>query len=468
MRLSHKQKALALKLFGTDRLTARQFKQAMDDRKEASKEAFREASDADLLALAESVTELRKESQRYHVGPCPMGGCSSSDDGFFVDTSSNIGGCRRCAWEKSGQGAGPIGFIASLYHLSAFEARDHILGREISVMLPKVEMKKRTIRQKAERERLDFSEFMQWSRNNLISDSRLAQWAFDHFGQRGIQKHTLYHFGVGVALQWGKPFVTVPFCSNVDLVCCAVRLRQAGCKKSMTGSIFQDVSFGLNSVQGHEIGVIVEGEVNALSIWQVLDSLGIQADVLSIGSESAFRHSTEQIIRSHLKAVRSVIVWADKEKVGREARAIIANVRPDLAIGVLYSKEKPDKKGKIDANDLLISGHLSSVLTYVLQTAKPNAGNAVMPPAQTSEVLPDEHALSGKDELLCWCGFIVEEVGTEEAHTLYLQAEELYISGTMSDLFAHYEKIKKLRKPLSQASFDLSDVAKKKEAFDYV
>ena len=58
MRLSYKQKQLAITLFGTDRLTMRQFNQLMNERKEASKRAYEEANDVDLLNLASTYTVL--------------------------------------------------------------------------------------------------------------------------------------------------------------------------------------------------------------------------------------------------------------------------------------------------------------------------------------------------------------------------------------------------------------------------
>lgn len=476
MRLSVKQKKLATKLFGSDRLTRRQFRRAMDELKEANEKAYDEANEADLLALAESHTEMRKESFRYHVGPCPMPACSSSDDGFFVDISENIGGCRRCTWETNGQGSGPVGFIASLRGLENWEARDYILGREISVTLPKVEFKKRQVKAKKEGERLDFSKAMQKARHNLSSNDDLAAWGRSYFSNRGIGEAALEHYGVGVMLQWGRAFVAMPFYSNTDLVLCGVGLRTLGSKKkkSLKGSIFKDVCFGLNAIQGHKIGVIVEGEVNALSIWQELERLGVRADVLSVGTESAFKHSIEHLVRSHLKQAKTLLVWADKEQIGHEARAIVASVRPDLAIGVLHSKEQISRKGKIDANDLLLAGHLGAVLKQVLPVERtqnePSADNAVTNDVLISKNKPIKAALSDADciqamdatltvmlgsteveqgqaarhELLLLCSHETERIGTQEADIMYRQAESICQLGTLTALFEHLEQMRAL------------------------
>jgi len=264
MRLSKKQKELSVKLFGSDRLTRRQFSRAMDElkeaRKEASQAAYEEANEADLLALAEANTEMRKESQRYQVGPCPMPNCQSSDDGFFVDTSGNIGGCRRCLWEKNGQGAGAVGFIASLLTLEPYEARDYILGREISVM----------------------------------------------------------------------------------------------------------------------------------------------------------------------------------------------------AIAVLHSREKKGQKGKIDANDLLLAGQLGTLLSHLLANAVTTREFA---PTVPTTKAPNEVAWYGvetaSDELLLFCGFIADDVGTDEALILYKQAEGIYMTQTATDLFNHYKMMKRLTTSHTQAKLPI-------------
>lgn len=374
MALSKKQKELSLRLFGSDRLTRRQFNRAMEELKEASKEAFIEANEVDILDLASSYSQLKKVSMRYRAGPCPMINCKSKDDGFFVDTSRNIAACRRCQWQENGQGAGPVGFIANRHTLSVHDARDYILGREVSVTLPKIEIKRRVEKIKQERERQDFSEFMQWARGNLASNNGLADWGYGYFESRGIATRTVNHFGLGVITQWGKPFVALPFYSNKDQILCGVRLRASGGKrarKSVKGSIFQDVSFGLDTIVGHELAVIAEGEFNAMSIWQALDSLSVAADVLSVGSESALSHSSGQMIKAHLKAAKSLIVWADKVTKGDEVRQAIARIRPELTTIVLHSKEVSVGAGKTDANDLLLAGNLTALMTHVLPMVEP-------------------------------------------------------------------------------------------------
>lgn len=468
MGLSKKQKELSLRLFGSDRLTRRQFNRAMEELKEASCEAFVEANESDMLDLASSYSQLKKVSMRYHAGPCPMAGCTSSDDGFFVDTSLNIAACRRCQWQENGQGAGPVGFIANKYTLSAHEARDYILGRSVNVTLPKIEIKKRTEKVEPVRERQDFSDFMQWARENLASSNGLADWGYGYFSGRGIAVQTINHFGLGVLTQWGKPLVALPFYSNEDRILCGVRLRGSGGKwarKSVKGSTFQDASFGLDTIVGHQLAVITEGGFNALSIWQTLQGLGVAADVLSVGSEGALKRTSSRIVQRNLKAAKSLIVWADKVTKGDEVRQAIARVRPDMAVIVLHSKEVSGKKGKTDANDLLLAGHLSALMRHVLPMIAPQ--EEVYNVDDTGGPIEQENELSASEELLYACGVITEQVGTEEALKLYREAEDLYMDAPLCDLFAHYEKMEQLTKQLHQTSFDLTDVKGEQEKQEY-
>lgn len=468
MRLSKKQKELSRRLFGSDRLTRRQFDRAMSELKEASKEAFIEANEVDMLDLASSYTQLKKVSMRYHAGPCPMTGCASSDDGFFVDTSGNMAACRRCQWQNNGQGAGPVGFIANKHTLSVHDARDYILGRSVSVTLPKIEIRKRVEKVKHSRERLDFSDFMRWARDNLTSNSGLADWGNGYFESRGIAARTVNHFGLGVITQWGKPFVALPFYSNTDQVLCGVRLRASSGKwtrKSVKGSVFQDTTFGLDTIVGHQLAVITEGGFNALSIWQVLDSLSVPADALSVGSEGALKRTSERIVKRNLRAAKSLIVWADKVTKGDEVRQAIARIRPDLTVIVLHSKEIQGRKGKTDANDLLVQGHLAALITHVLPMIAPSS--KVYSTDNAARPIKEDEELTASSELLIACGYLAEKIGGDEGHKLYLEAEDLYMDGVVCDLFAHYEKMEQVSKQLYQASFDLTGIKGEPEKKEY-
>jgi hypothetical protein len=90
--------------------------------------------------------------------------------------------------------------------------------------------------------------------------------------------------------------------------------------------------------------VLCEGEINAMSVWQVTAG-GV--DVLSLGSESA--HLSEAAIRAILRYDR-VIVWVDKAEVAKRCMAALP--------GAVGFKSPYDK----DASDWLQADHLAEIL----------------------------------------------------------------------------------------------------------
>ena len=91
--------------------------------------------------------------------------------------------------------------------------------------------------------------------------------------------------------------------------------------------------------------VIVEGEINAMSIWQVAHTSKV--DVLSLGSES--QRLTQPMI-DHANKYRAIILWLD----ANERAAKNAHLLPDA-----YTFHSPNGQ---DANDLLQAGKLGGTL----------------------------------------------------------------------------------------------------------
>lgn len=92
--------------------------------------------------------------------------------------------------------------------------------------------------------------------------------------------------------------------------------------------------------------IICEGEINAMSIWQVAGDTNLH--VLSMGSESA---KLSDAMVAYAKRYRNVIVWADKSNVARELQA---------EIPAANSITSPNGN---DANDLLRDDLLGAVLS---------------------------------------------------------------------------------------------------------
>lgn len=105
--------------------------------------------------------------------------------------------------------------------------------------------------------------------------------------------------------------------------------------------------------------VIIEGEINAMSVWQTTN--GWRWDVLSIGSESqplpaGGRKLAERYGRT--------IVWMDKAEV---AKKIMSQIAGSVAVNSPVIEDKT-----LDANDMLQAGQLGEFLKEVRQRACKN------------------------------------------------------------------------------------------------
>jgi len=135
-------------------------------------------------------------------------------------------------------------------------------------------------------------------------------------------------------------------------------IRYSNAKISMKGSDFKRAVFGLQTVRGHEVGVMVEGEINAMSIWLACQDLGISADVVSVGTQGSFNTLAEDVAKL-LSRSRHIVLWADEAKFGERASQYFSNAT------VLYSHNGND------ANKLLVVGQLTKLLAHVLPSEKP-------------------------------------------------------------------------------------------------
>jgi hypothetical protein len=115
--------------------------------------------------------------------------------------------------------------------------------------------------------------------------------------------------------------------------------------------------FGIDLVSQRPALVMVEGEINAVSIWQAAGDL---VDVVSFGSEDNIAGMAPMGTRLAAR-YQTVIVWADKPDKALEA---------GRAIGRGMPMRSPLQDGrKLDANDLLQVGSLRDLLSEVLARA---------------------------------------------------------------------------------------------------
>jgi hypothetical protein len=119
----------------------------------------------------------------------------------------------------------------------------------------------------------------------------------------------------------------------------------------------QRLLFGRPQLAGQPTLIITEGELNAISCWQVARSW---ADVLSIGSqENARQARVSEMLQSVVLPYRQVIVWLDEREL---ALAIADRIAPFNGAAVW-------SENCLDANDLLQRNLLAARLANAVADA---------------------------------------------------------------------------------------------------
>ena len=220
-----------------------------------------------------------------------------------------------------------------------------------------------------------------WDDANTTAHTYLEQ-------RRGLDPHTWLMFGLGYRHQtllpgtWEEgmsepshppqPALAIPWYYKQTLVAIRYRFLQnhfyvdargkeqrgkhgKGVKQTAESNSSFGHAFGGHAIRRYGMGapeertlIIVEGELNATSLFQIARDTGL--DVLSFGSESS--HLTNETI-TYAQRYRRVMMWADREEIAEQLQAAIPN-----AFAVTS-----EMCGGKDANDLLQVGHLGGYLS---------------------------------------------------------------------------------------------------------
>ncbi|HMN27943.1 MAG TPA: toprim domain-containing protein [Caldilineaceae bacterium] len=340
-----------------------------------------QAKAADLVSLAERHTELHKAAANEWAGPCPK--CGGSDrfhctaEWFF---------CRQCHSKKGDS----IEFMRWVYGHDFRQAVEALTGTQMPAP---------TARKAPERKAPPAAADPDWQAKAKASAERAHDALFDapeaapgrdYLEGRGLAPHTWSQYKLGYA-----PAVSLPGTEGKQRVpgivipwyvagkVCAIRYRflcedkhivtkangeqvtKKGHKyididgnervekqSALFGSQFAGRLFGGQALMGcaenHRWLLICEGEINAMSIWQVAGDTGL--DVLSLGGQDS-KLSPKAI--EYAQQYKRVLVWADKGDIAQKLMAALLGA---------YGMRSPGGK---DANDLLklclLGGHLATV-----------------------------------------------------------------------------------------------------------
>lgn len=170
---------------------------------------------------------------------------------------------------------------------------------------------------------------------------------YEHLPWRGITKETMKFFDVKTKIDSeGRPIELEFTYPNTSL-----KFRDLAKKDFRTkGEINKAGLFGYNkfSAGGAKYVTITEGELDALSLWQVLSSNG-NAPVVSVQSASTAARDAA-LCRSWLNSYERIYLAFDNDEAGREATRNVAKLFDYNKVFVVkFTKRK-------DANDYLSHG----------------------------------------------------------------------------------------------------------------
>ena len=315
------------------------------------------ARQTDLPGLIGQRTTLHKEARGEWAGPCPL--CRAGDDRLRVWPSKGRWWCRVCE-----RGGDAIDWVMATEGLSFDVAVDRLLKNTPSIpagpkFTPAPKAQPAGWQKRAERALAE-------AQANLRPDSPGAE----YLGRRHLLSQTWRAFGLGYGMarypetEDELPAIAIPWYRGGKLTAIRYRFIDPPGKHRLTslpGSQFSGQLFGgqalpgwvflppdegrTNSERWHTL-VVCEGEINAMSIWQVAHQTGVH--VLSLGSESS---KVPDGLNAIAQRYGRVIVWMDKPQRVRQVMRHIPG-----ADGI------PSPGGR-DANDLLQAGELGAALT---------------------------------------------------------------------------------------------------------
>lgn len=317
----------------------------------------------DLVSLASQDTNLRQEGM-YYRGPCPF--CGGTDR--FVVKTTPTGYrwfCRNCG---GGKYHTAIDYIMRRDNLDFQTALKNMGGEKIGLY------ERKSAREPAKKliPVLPTSEWQDdgWREVDKASDCLLtgkARPGQEYLLKRGLHSGTWEAWHLGVShiydgrLNRSRPAIVIPwldFDPGRDVLT-AIKYRfifdepDRPRYSSRSGSV--PILYGLwDTLPTHQTLLLVEGEINALSVWQCLPS-GVTC--LSIGSQTGGR---PDILQTLSKQYENIVVWTDDSKRAGEIRDIFRQPTTALCSPKINAQ-------KWDANRMLVEGVLKDFLSRKLR-----------------------------------------------------------------------------------------------------
>jgi hypothetical protein len=291
---------------------------------------------------------------QYRQGPCPLCG---GRDRFYIHTDGTGCGCRKCGFQGDA-----VDLVQLCEKITRCEAVSLLIGPEYKAVPEAI--RRRTVQIPEKPDGWDARAQRVVRTASAFLASLEGDLGRSYLESRQIAKRTWQSFGIGFAPQ-PRPAIVIPWYrpgaaarlnkssdKNPDSLD-AVRFRfideiASGDKASRFAQLPHSAPslFGLHALGTRPDLLAIEGEFNALSVWQSCHVDGHDAgiDVLSFGSETPSRCGRFELKEIVVRYER-VLIWADRpENAIRLSSSLCAPGR------IVLTMRSPRD---LDANDIL-------------------------------------------------------------------------------------------------------------------
>ena len=307
----------------------------------------------DLFSLVSKDTTIRKTGAGWYAGPCPW--CGGKDRFVLKQTASGWRWfCRQCGDASSHTSIDYLMRRDSLSFVDALRA----MGGDVQ------QRSKQAVTTQPRPIELPSADWQSkaWARvdracNRLDHDEEAKEYLLS----RGLIPGSWYAYLLGAAeardpeLKVNRLAILIPWFDNDTITALSFRFidNQPGGLRYKT--LGKRLLYGVNNLAGVSTLVLVEGELNAISLYQASASVGgMGLDVLSIGSES-IGVNVGRMILAAADRYQKVITWLDRPERSKAVSSAIGRSCKALTSPVV-------DRVKYDANELLKRGLLVDFL----------------------------------------------------------------------------------------------------------
>lgn len=310
----------------------------------------------DLVEFAGQYTRIEQISRTGEfAGPCPQ--CGGTDR-FHVKKDRFY--CRKCY----PRGGDIIDLVQLIHGLNFKEACQWLSSGSFFFSERQEISSKPVTAQEQPHEGWHSREFQVSAQKTMLATQRLlfseeGTPGREYLESRGLTEQTWRTYGLGFGRQYhpanrqNKPAIFIPWLSTDGKTITALQHRfiDPGLAKRERYSLklgSAPILFGSHALSAAEMLVIVEGEVNCMSLHQT----GLQA--LSVGSEANIRNpETLAALLQQLEPYSRIVIWFDQPE---RADWLVAQMKEHMP----FRKEKNLRSiaGRQDANAHLVAGTL--------------------------------------------------------------------------------------------------------------